>query len=78
MAESIIKLNKTPIYQNITISSGDDEAIKLIETTNEDYKSITAYIGAVLRYRLFFRNGHLWFASFDANGNPIVSQTQIV
>ena len=78
MAESIIKFNKKPIYQTITISSGDDEAIKFIETTNEDYKSITSYIGTVLRYRLFFRDGHLWFISYNANGNVIVPETKIV
>ena len=65
--------------QVVELQGGHDYPLVIIETGNEDFKGIMVKdANNQNRYALKFSGGHLNFSSWDASGNPIVNNTQII
>lgn len=73
MATSTIAADKNPTFDAVKIKSTVDFPLDIVEVANEDYKGIRITINDVVRYKLTFATGHLYFQSFDADGKSIVS-----
>lgn len=80
MATGTLKSSGNSITtQLLKISSVYDFPLAIYETGNEDTKGIRLFdANNQMRYELKFTGGHLRFSSWDASGNYIVNNAQII